>query len=164
LDVLSSVILYVCATAAVAGALTAAISSGSPRFLGLLVLGVATAAILALLSAGFAALVWLLAGTGSALLVGVSTPRAASGFASTGASALNQLAAAAAAALFAVLAYAAFRGPFHPGGPSGALGAVNAASLGRLLFDREALAAVALGAALLAGVSGGTAFWRTRRR
>jgi hypothetical protein len=71
-----------------------------------------------------------------------------------------QLGAAAAALLVAVLLVIAFGGVFAPSG--GGEGPFGASAVGRALFGRDALAAEAVGAALLVGL-GAAAITRGRR-
>lgn len=155
MDALTSVLLYACAAAAVAGALVAAIAPAALRSIGLLLLAIGTAGVLAALSAGFAAVAFLVVGVASAWLLvpGGASPAPAGG---------SQWAGLVAAALFAVLAYAAFKGSFGHGIYPG--GFFNSAAVGRLLLDRDALAGVAAGALLLVAVAGAAASWRTVRR
>jgi hypothetical protein len=68
----------------------------------------------------------------------------------------------AAGGLFVLLAYAAWRGDFvHASFYSGAFGS---ASVGRLLFAHDALAAEAVGALVLVALVGATVGWRARGR
>lgn len=160
MDALTSILLYACAAVAVAGALVAAIAPATLRWLGVLALAVATAAVLALLEAGFAAVVFLVCGAACAhLLRRLTAP--AEVVAARGDGLLRQAGGIASAVLFAVLAYAAFRGSFAFGHYPG--GGFNSAALGRLLLDHDVLAGVAAGGLLLAGIAGAAASWRTAR-
>lgn len=158
MDALTSILLYACAAVAVAGALGAAIAPPEVRSLCLIALTAGTAGLLAVLSAGYAAVAWLVVGVAAAALLGRPSP------ASAGEAVwlLRQLGGVVAAALFAVLAYAAFKGSFGHGAYPG--GGFGSAAVGRLLIDRDALAGVAAGGLLLAGVIGAAAAWRPRRR
>ncbi len=162
---LSTIPFFICAAVAIGGALLAALTgSRAQRVLSLLAVTIGTAAMLALLSAGFAALVELAAGAGSALLIGLRRtpqepvlkrePRRPAWPA--------QLAAAGCALLFGVLAVAAWRGGVAAGSYPG--GTFNSAAVARLLLDRDGLAGAALGAMLLTALAGAAASWRVRRR
>src|SRR5216683_1567015 len=74
----------------------------------------------------------------------------------------RQLAAVGAAILLAALAYAAFRGDFAHVTFNG--GFFGSAAVGRLLFARDALAAEAVGALVLAALAGLTVAWRVHDR
>ncbi len=161
MDALTSILLYACAAAAVAGALGAAIGPAEFRWLSLLVLTVGTVGVLAALSAGFAALAFLVAGVASAAALAAPAP-SVSEDAGGPAPAVRQLGGVVAAALFAVLAYAAFRGSFGHGAYPG--GFFNSAAIGRLLLDRDALTGLALGGLLLIAVAGAATSWRRVRR
>ena len=152
----------IAAGVAVAGALVAAIAPASRalRFLGLLALAVGSAAMFALLSAVFAAAVELVAGGAAAVMIGIAPVRPAALERPRGWT--FQLPAVACAVLFAALAYAAWRGGLTSAAYPG--GTFNTAAVARLLLDRDALAGVAAGAILLAGIAGGAAAWRVGRR
>ena len=160
MDALTSILLYACAAVAVAGALVAAIAPVALRWLGVLAVAAGTAAVLALLEAGFAAVVFLVCGAACAVLVRrLDAPAEVAAPVAGGL--LRQVGGIAAAVLFAVLAYAAFRGSFSLGAYPG--GGFNSAALGRLLLDHDVLAGVAAGGLLLAGIAGAAASWRTAR-
>ncbi len=151
----------ICAAVSVAGALLAAMAMARAlRVLGVAAAVVGTAALLALLSAGFAAAVELVAGLAAALLIGMSPGvPAAEGLRPEW---RRQVAALAAAATFGVLAAGVWLAGLAAGSYPG--GAINTAAVARLLFDRDALAGLALGGMLLAALAGAAASWRTRRR
>lgn len=108
------------------------------------------------LSAGFAGLVALF-GIGSALLV---ARRDAGAFGPSRGPAVVALVCAAITAL--VLAYVGFRSDFHDGAYPG--GSIGGAALGRLLFERDALAFEALAAIVLLCAVEFTSVEVTRRR
>jgi hypothetical protein len=154
-DVLLTIAFCVCSVIALAGALgSALLPSASPyRTLALLAVAVGTGGVLGSLSAGFAALVALVCLTTAAILVGARQPWPPAETPSLQSRWAAQVGALAAAALFVVLAYAAVRGDFvHGSYPGGSFGA---AFLGRLLAARDAVTLVAVGLALLVGLTGG---------
>ena len=161
---LSTLLFFICAAVAVAGAFVAALTyrdrPRAQRALGVLAVGDGAAGMFALLSAGFAAVVELVAAAGSALLLGL-TP-AAPGLQRAGPGWSAQLAAAGCALLFAVLAFAAWRGGLASAAYPG--GSLNTAAVARLLLDRDLLAGAAVGALLLVAVAGAATSWRARRR
>lgn len=143
----------------VAAALAAVVAPSPFRELGVAVTALGAAAVLALLSAGFAAAVELVCGLGAAavmLAAGGSLP-----VAPEPGRILQQAGALGSALLLALLLYAAWRGSFFSGSYPG--GGFNAATIGRLLFDRDALLGVAALALLVVGVAGAGA-WGARRR
>lgn len=163
MDIILTLAFYFCAGLAVAGALAAAIASGGRRSLGLLILALGTAGLLASLSAGFAALVALVCLGGSALLVGGLGEDGSGVPVVLGRRALAlsaQLGGLAAAFLFALLAYVAWQGDFAHGAYPG--GSFGAAALGRRLFAHDALAADAAGALLMVGLAWGLGLVRRR--
>ncbi len=111
------------------------------------------------LSAGFSALVALVCFAGCALLLGAPAYRVME---ITVSGVWRQLGAVAAGGLLAVLCYAAWRGNFVHATFYG--GSINSASIGRLLFARDALATEAVGALILVALVGATAAWRLRDR
>ena len=129
------------------------------RSLALLISGVGVAGVDASLSAGFTALVVLASFAGSALLLARPDYRAVVGGA---AHVRRQLGAVGAAILLAALVYAAYRGDFAHVTFNG--GFFGAAGVGRLLLARDALAAEAVGALVLAALAGLTVAWRTHDR
>ncbi len=142
-----SALFYAFAAPAIVGAVVAAWArSREMAGLGLLLVALAVALLLADLSAGFAGLlVFVLLAGASALSLAVPTtaeppPRRA-----------HNMGAVVAALLFAALAYAAYRGVYHPGEYPG--GTFNSAALGRLLLGRDALALIAVGAAAFVGIA-----------
>ncbi len=129
------------------------------RALALLISGAGVAGVYASLSAGFVALIVLASFAGSALLLARPDYRTVMGGA---AQVWRQLAAVGAAILLAALAYAAFRGDFAHVTFNG--GFFGSAAVGRLLFARDALAAEAVGALVLAALVGLTVAWRVHDR
>jgi hypothetical protein len=158
LDALTSILLYACAAIAVAGSLGAAIAPPALRSLSLVVMTAGTVAVLAVLSAAFAAAAFLAVGLASALLLGGTGPVVREGRGGL----VLQLGGVTAALLFVVLAYAALKGSFGHGTYPG--GFVNSAAVARLLLDRDAMAGVAAGGILLTAIAGAAASWRTARR
>ena len=158
MDTLHSVLFYAFAAVTVVGGLAAALLGGRRSALGLGAVAVGVAGLLADLDAGFAAVFTLVALGACALLV-LRLPEPAE----TAPPSLDRQAGAALAGLgFLVLAYVAFRGDFVGG--SLRSGVFNAAALGRLFFERDALATLALAGALLAAVLGLAPSTRVRRR
>ena len=166
MDVVLTIVFFLCAILAVAGAVGAAVGPAATwRLLGLLALAVGTAGVLASLSAGVAALIALVCLGASAVLLG-SADAAASGAprgpaaqpVQAGLSA--QVGAVAAALLLALLLIVAFGGSFARGGSAGS--AFDAVALGRLFFGRDAVALEAVGATLTAALAVG-ALARSRR-
>jgi NADH:ubiquinone oxidoreductase subunit 6 (subunit J) len=156
LNALSTGLFFLFSALALAGALLAvATGSRSLRATGLLGVGAGLAGIYAEASAGFTALVVLVAYLPLAALFATPGPRARRAEAAPGLA--HQAGAIAAGLLLAGLAYAAFRGAFgHGPGPQGAF---NAGEVGRLLFTRDALALEAVGGLVLASVAGAASFW-----
>jgi NADH:ubiquinone oxidoreductase subunit 6 (subunit J) len=151
---------YASSALALGGALVVVFAGGRGlRSLALLISGVGVAGVYASLSAGFAALVVLASFAGSALLLARPDYRTVMGGA---AHVWRQLAAVGAAILLAALAYAAFRGDFAHVTFNG--GFFGSAAVGRLLFARDALAAEAVGALVLAALAGLTVAWRVHDR
>ena len=160
MDVVLTIVFFLCAILAVAGAVGAAIGPTAQwRLLGLLALAVGTTGVLASLSAGFAALVALVCLGASAMLLG-TTDAAAAAPGRTQAGMSAQVGAVAAALLLAVLLVVAFGSSFARGGHAGS--AFDAAALGRLLFGRDAIALEAVAATLTAALAVG-ALARSRR-
>jgi NADH-quinone oxidoreductase subunit J len=160
-DVVLTIVFFLCAILAVAGAVGAALGPAAQwRLLGLLALAVGAAGVLASLSAGFAAVVALVCLAASAVLLG-STDAAPVTSGPRGQAALTaQIGAVAAALLLAILLVVAFGGTFARGGQAGS--AFDAVALGRLFFGRDALALEAVGATLTAALALG-ALARSRR-
>lgn len=172
MDVALTIVFFLCAILAVAGAVGAALGPAAQwRLLGLIVLALGTAGVLASLSAGFAAVVALVCLAASAVLLGsmdavpatrggrraAAEPVAAPG----GRAALSaQIGAVAAAALLVILLVVAFGTTFARGGRAGS--AFDAVGLGRVFFGRDALALEAVGATLTAALAVG-ALARSRR-
>jgi hypothetical protein len=160
-DVVLTIVFFLCAILAVAGAVVAAVGPVAPwRILGLLALAVGTAGVLASLSAGFAALVALVCLGASAVLLGPMDASAGAVAARSQAGLSAQVGAVAAALLLAVLLVVAFGGSFVRAGQAGP--AFDAVALGRLFFGRDAVALEAVGATLTAALAVG-ALARSRR-
>lgn len=155
-----SIGFYASSLVALAGGLAAIfLTSRDRRALALFVSGAGVAGVYASLSAGFAAIVVLLSFAGCAMLLARPEVRTAFAGAVTW---WRQLGAVGAAVLLAALAYAAFRGSFvHVTFNGGALGT---AAVGRLLFERSAMAAEAIGAVVLVAIVGATVAWRSHDR
>ena len=160
MDSLHAIGFYVSAAVSLGGGLLVAFLPGrGTRSLALAVSGVGIAGLYASLSAGFSALVALVCFAGCAVLLAapayrmMDTPLAGM---------WRQLGAIAAGGLLAVLCYAAWRGDFIHATFYG--GEFNSASIGRLLFERDALATEAVGALILVALVGATAAWRMRDR
>jgi NADH:ubiquinone oxidoreductase subunit 6 (subunit J) len=160
-DVVVTIVFFLCAILAVAGAVGAALGPAAPwRLLGLLALAVGAAGVLASLSAGFAAVIALVCLGASALLLG-STDAAAAAAGLRGPGALPaQVGALAAALLLVILLVVALRGTFFEGGFAGS--PFDAVALGRAFFGRDALALEAVGATLTTALAVG-ALARSRR-
>jgi hypothetical protein len=161
LDGLHSGLFYAFAAASVAGGLLTGLSTGRRRALGLALVAVGLAGLLADLDAGFAALATLVAfGASTLLLLRPGGPRAEPDLEPGGL--LRQLGAALAGVVFLVLAYIAFRGDYFAGYQAG--GRFNSAALGRILVGHDALPLEAVAAALLVGAAALTLFGRVRAR
>ncbi len=160
MDSLHAIGFYVSSAVALGGGLVVVLAPRRGlRTLALLISGAGVAGVDTSLSAGFTAVVVLLSFAGSALLLGRPDYRAVMGGA---AHFWRQVAALGAAALLAALVYAAFRGGFAHVVFNG--GAFGSAAVGRLLFARDALAAEAAGALVLATLVGVTVAWRASDR
>jgi NADH-quinone oxidoreductase subunit J len=152
-DLVLTIVFFLCAILAVAGAVGAALGPDATwRLLGLLVLAVGTAGVLASLSAGFAALVAIVCLGASAVLLGSAGVGAVRDLAVN--SLLSaQVGAVAAALLLALLLVVAVGGSFQA--TSHVPPAFDLAGLGRAFFGRDALALEAVGATLTAGLAVG---------
>jgi NADH:ubiquinone oxidoreductase subunit 6 (subunit J) len=152
-DLVLTIVFFLCATLAVAGAVGAALSPVATwRLLGLLALAVGTAGVLASLSAGFAAVVALVCLGASALLLGSAAVAAVRDLVVE--SVLSaQVGGAAAALLLVLLLVVAIGGSFQAAGHVPP--AFDLAGLGRTFFGRDALALEAVGATLTAGLAVG---------
>ena len=157
MDVVLTIVFFLCAILAVAGAVGAALGPAAQwRLVGLLALAVGVAGVLASFSAGFAALVALVCLGASAVLLGstdASAPRAQGALAA-------QVGGVAAALLLVILLVVALRGTFAGFPHAGP--AFDAVALGRAFFGRDALALEAVGATLTAALAVG-ALARSRR-
>src|SRR6266566_6109912 len=142
MDSLHAIGFYVSAALAGAGGIAVALLNGqSRRGTALALTGLGVAGIYASLSAGFAAVVVLLAYIAGALLIARPDYRTVEQAAGA---IWRQVGAVGAALLFIALAYAAFRGHFVQAAFHGA--AFDTAPLGRLLFAHDGLATDAVGA------------------
>jgi NADH:ubiquinone oxidoreductase subunit 6 (subunit J) len=160
-DLVLTIVFFICAILAVAGALAASLGpAASWRLLGLLGLAVGTAGVLVSLWAGFAALVALVCLGASALLLGGVDAAPGRAEAPGRAPLSGQVGAAAAALLLVLLLVVAVRGTFAAGG--GPAQGFDPAAVGRALLGRDALALEAVGAALTAAFAVG-ALARSRR-
>jgi hypothetical protein len=160
-DLVLTIVFFICAILAVAGALSASLGpSASWRLPGLLALAVGTAGVLVSFGAGYSALIALACLGAAAILLGgtgqgpvrVSVPE--------GAVLPAQIGAAAAAVLLVILLVVAVGGTFATG--AGALSSFDPAALGRVFFGRDAVALEAVGATLTAALAVG-ALARSRR-
>lgn len=166
MNVVLTIVFFVCAALAVAGALGGALAPAATwRLLALLAVAVGAAGVLLSFAEGFAALVTLVCLGASALLIGgEGAPRpsirrpAPAGVAF--ASLSSQLGAIVAVLLLAVLLVIALTGSFATG--AAAQGPFDAAAIGRALFDRDALPLEAVGVGLLTALAVG-AVGRSRR-
>jgi len=114
-------------------------------------------------TAGFAAVVTLVAvGASALLLLGLPPATRAAGGEEQPAGIAQQLGAALAGAVLLVLLYVAFNGHYFGGATF--TGQFNAAALGRLLAGRDALALEAVAAALLVAGAVGGRILRSRAR
>jgi len=151
---------YASSAVALGGGLVVVFAGGRGlRALAMLISGAGVAGVYASLSAGFVAVIVLASFAGSALLLARPEYRTVRGGA---AQVWRQLAAAGVAILLSALAYAAFRGDFAHVTFNG--GFFGSAAVGRLLFARDALAAEAVGALVLAALAGLTVAWRVHDR
>lgn len=155
-----AIAFFASSAVALAGALAVAVLPGRGlRSLALFVSGVGVAGVEGSLSAGFAALVMLIAFAGAAALLARPDYRAVEW---TSSGLWRQLGAAGAAVLLALLAYSAYKGAFaHVRFNGGDLGT---AAVGRLLFARDALATEAVSALVLVALVVMTLMWRLRER
>lgn len=179
MDLPLTIVFWICAAMAVVGALTSAlVATSAPRLVGLVGVAAGTAGALAVLSAGFVGLVALVCLGASALLLALPAPSA------TGRGGRPQPAApaaarrqgrwpsalgldpsawvggGAAALLLLAVGFVALRGGFAAG--DGAPGAFGAATVGRLLFGRDAVALEAVGALLMVALAVAAGAWSRR--
>jgi NADH:ubiquinone oxidoreductase subunit 6 (subunit J) len=152
-DLVLTIVFFICAILAVAGALAASVGpDASWRLLGLLAVAVGTAGVLASLSAGFAALVALVCLGASAVVVAAGSGPVRVELPGD-ARLAAQVGAVAAALLLAVLVVVPVGGTFAGGSDTGS--GFDVAALGRAFFGRDALALEAVGAALLVALAVG---------
>lgn len=162
MDLVLTIVFFICAILAVAGALGASLApTASWRLLGLLAVAAGTAGVLVGLSAGFVALVALVCLGASALLVGGAGSGPLRPAVAGRAALPGQVGAVAAALLLVVLLVVAVRGSFAAG--AGAGGVFDVRALGHLFFGRDAMAMEAAAAALTAALAAG-GLARSRRR
>jgi NADH:ubiquinone oxidoreductase subunit 6 (subunit J) len=152
LDLVLTIVFYTFAILAVVGALVAALApTASLRLMGLIGVAVGTAGVMISLSAWLVALISLVCLGASAFLVAggrevrAASPTPSAWFREAGFG--TQAGVVAAALLLVLLALVAAGGSFSRGG-SGTAG-IGVASLGRILFARDALAVEAAGAAAM---------------
>ena len=160
MDAPHSLVFCAFAAVALAGALAAVLVEGAAwRVRSLLALAAGLAGLYASLSAGFAAVVVLVAYLGVAAIglavTGPDLPRRPPARA-------LQLAGPLAAALLVVLVYAALRADFARGSYPG--GFFGAAALGRLLFARDAVAMITLACVMVLAATAVFAARGTGRR
>jgi NADH:ubiquinone oxidoreductase subunit 6 (subunit J) len=160
MDSLHAIGFYVSSGISVAGGLgVALLPRRDTRGASLLVVAIGLAGIYLALSAGFAAAVALICYAGAAVVL--AGPRYRSVDVVVG-PLWRQLGAVGAAALLVLVAYSAFRGAFaHITFHGGAFGT---ATIGRLLFEHDALAVEAIAALVLVALAGAAAAWRVRDR
>ncbi len=160
MDSLHAIGFYVSSGISLAGGLgVALLPRRDQRGMALGVTGIGLAGIYLSLSAGFAAVVALVCYLGCAALLAGRQYRSLEGVVGP---MWRQLGAVGAAALLALLAYAAFRGDFVNATFYG--GSFDVAAIGRLLFERDALATEAAAALVLVALAGATVLWRARER
>ena len=165
MDTTLTISFYAFSGLAIAGSLAATVVPAR-RGISLLAVAVGVGGALASLSAGFAALLALVALGACALLIGglpldgTARPARPAGGASRSPGAAAVLAALVPVLLLAALVYAAWRGDFATGSYPG--GWFGAAALGRAFVGRDALAFDAVAAMLLVGLAG-AAIARGRR-
>jgi NADH:ubiquinone oxidoreductase subunit 6 (subunit J) len=155
-DIVLTVVFFLCAILAVAGALGASLApAASWRLPGLLALALGTAGVLAAFSASIAAVVALVSLVAAALLL----CRAGAVPVRDGdlrmAARPAQVGGVASALLLAVLLAVAVGGTFAASGPAGT--GFDPGALGRAFFGRDALALEAVGAMLMAALAVGAA-------
>lgn len=161
MDTLHSILFYVFSAAALAGAgLTVLFSSAERRALGLALLGLGLAGLYADLSAGFVGLVALVCYLAMAAVIGGPALRGV--LEEPSRSFAQHLAGPSMAIVFIATAYAVFRADFENGAYPG--GSFGSAALGRVLFGRDAPAAVAAAALVLCAVAAASALRRGARR
>ncbi|HSS40457.1 MAG TPA: hypothetical protein VLT58_16945 [Polyangia bacterium] len=160
MDSLHAIGFYVSSGVSLAGGLgVALLPRRDQRGAALGVAGIGLAGIYLSLSAGFVALVALLCYAGCSALLAGPQYRSVEGVVGP---VWRQLGAIGAAALFALVAYVAFHGDFVQATFFG--GSFGVAAVGRLLFERDALATEAVAALVLVALAGATAVWRARER
>lgn len=160
MDALHSVLFYVLAAVALAGALTAALLPLREwRALGVLAAGAGLGGLLAVLSAGFAAVVTLVAFAACSVALAGRRYRVVWAEA---AGRWEQAGALASGLLLLMLLYAAWRADyFHGAYPGGSFGT---AAVGRLLLAHDGLAGDALALLAMVAVVSAGLFWRARLR
>jgi hypothetical protein len=161
LDLVLTIVFSIGAVLAGGGALAVAlVPVPAWRPLGLLAVAAGSALALLGLSAWVAAAVALACLLASGLLAAGATERA--GQTETGRLTQTQVGALAGALLVIVLLVIAVAGGLTGAFASGGSASLDPTALGRALFDRDALAVVAVGAAILVGLAGGAVVRRRR--
>jgi len=160
MDILHAIGFYVSAAVSLAGAVAVAfLTTRQRRGLGLAVLGLGLAGVYASLSAGFVALVALLAYLVVALLFSRPDYRHLPLLVTSD---WRQAGAVGATILLAALGYAAYTGDFARatfyGGP------LNSVAVGRVLLTHDALATEAMALVALVALAGSAVLWRRERR
>lgn len=156
MDLVLTIVFFICAILAVAGAVGASLAPATSwRLLGLLVLAVGTAGVLATFSAAVAAVIALVCLGGSAVLLGGAGAVPVRLGDLRAAALPAQLGAASAVLLLAVLLVVAFGGTFIAAGQTGS--GFDPGALGRTFFGRDTLALEAVGAMLTAALAVGAA-------
>lgn len=156
MDLVLTIVFFICAILAVAGAVGASLAASAPwRLLGLLALALGTAGVLASFSAVIAAVIALVCLVASAMLLSGAgaVPVRVGDLRAAALPAL--LGAAAAALLLAVLLVVAVGGTFVAAGQTAS--GFDPGALGRAFFGRDALALEAVGAMLTAALAVGAA-------
>lgn len=160
MDSLHAIGFYVSSGVSVIGGLgVALLADRLNRGAALAITGIGLAGIYLSLSAGFAALVVLIAYAVCGALV--AGPRYRSVESVIGA-AWRQLAAVAAGGLLALLVYSALRGSFAQA--KAFSDSFGASDVGRLLFAYDAFATEAIAALILVSLGGAAMVWRARER
>jgi len=160
MDSLHAIGFYVSAALAGAGGISAAFLNGhARRGTALAIVGLGVAGIYLSLSAGFAAVVVLVAYVACALLI--ARPDYRSVDQSAAGVWWRQVGAVGAALLFIAMAYATFRGHFVQAAFHG--GDFNSLALSRLLFAHDGLATDAVGVIVLVALVGAALSWRRER-
>jgi len=160
MDSLHAIGFYVSAGISVAGALGVALLEGrASRGASMLVVALGLTGTYLVLSAGLAAGFALLCYGGAAVLIANPSYRSINTVITP---TWRQLGAAGAAGLLVLVAYTAFRSGYAHASFYG--GTFGTASIGRLLFEHDALAVEAVIALVLVAIAGAAAAWRRAQR